>query len=165
MGYSHGVNFYSQANTYYSHLRNYPLSFNQNPLFSNHNQPLTQTFNQNSPQFSHQPYFYLNPLLHPKPQNLPLNKDPQPWSTQQDYQPYGEDTPMPQVLTQPSLSNSPNLENTLMAFMQKIEAYMEEYQSTLKSREASIKDLESQLSEISKQLSERPQVMFQVTAW
>ena len=37
---------------------------------------------------------------------------------------------MPQVPTQPSLGNSPNFENTLMAFMQKTEAYMEEYQST-----------------------------------
>ena len=66
---------------------------------------------------------------------------------------------MPQVPTQPSLGNSPNLEKTLMAFMQKMEAYMEESQSTLKIREASIRDLETQLSEMSKQLSERPQVM------
>jgi hypothetical protein len=72
MGYSHGVNFYSQANTYYPHLRNNPLSFNQNPLFSNHNQPLTQSFNQNSPQFTYQPHFYSNPLFNPNPQNLSI---------------------------------------------------------------------------------------------
>ena len=72
MGYSHRVNFYPQANTYYPHLRNNPLSFNQNPLFSNHNQPLTQSFNQNSRQFTHQPYFYSNPLFNPNPQNLSI---------------------------------------------------------------------------------------------
>jgi hypothetical protein len=146
-------------------LKNNPLSFNQNPLLSNHDQPLTQSFNQNSPQFTHQPYFYSNCLFNQNPQNLPFNPNPQPWSTQQYYESYGEETPMPQVRTQPSLSNSHNLESTLMAFMQKIDPYIEEYQSTLNIREASIRDLKTQLSEMSKQLSERPQVMFQVTPW
>ena len=41
MGYSHGINFYPQANTYYPNLINNPISFNKN-----------------SPQFTHQPYFY-----------------------------------------------------------------------------------------------------------
>ena len=67
MGYFHGVNLYPQANTYHPHMINNPISFNQNPLLSNHDQPLTQSFNQNSPQFTHQPYFYTNCLFNQNP--------------------------------------------------------------------------------------------------
>jgi hypothetical protein len=88
------------------------------------------------------------------------NSNSQPWSTQHDNEPYGEETPMAQVPTQPSLGNSSNHENALMAFMRKKESYMGEYQSTLKNHEASIRDLETQLTQMSKQLSKRPQVMF-----
>ena len=58
IGYSHGVNFYSQANIYHPHLRNNPLSSNKNPSFFHHNQPLPQSFNKNPPQFTQQPHFY-----------------------------------------------------------------------------------------------------------
>jgi hypothetical protein len=67
-------------------------------------------------------------------------------SGEQYNEPYGEETPMPQVPIQISLGNFANLENTLMAFIQKTKAYMEDYQSTLKNREASVRDLETQLT-------------------
>jgi hypothetical protein len=61
---------------------------------------------------------------------------------------------------QPPLSTPSNLENALLAFMQKIETYIQDSQSTFKNHEASIRNLETQMGQISRQLAERPQGTF-----